>query len=82
MGNNVHLLSKDVQTEIKGQWVPAIPYPYFTTKGLPFWKRLSEKHWRPQCLCGRIFDSEEDYEAHIVYMNTPYATARKKTKKG
>lgn len=74
MGNNMHLLNKDIQVQIKSQWVPAIPHPFYTTKGLPFWKRLFEKYWRPQCACGRIFDSKEDYNAHIIYKNSPYGS--------
>lgn len=56
-------------------WIPAIAYPFFTTKGLPFWKRFNEKNWRPQCDCGRIFDSLDDYNAHVVYWNSVYGKA-------
>lgn len=68
-----HKLSNDVQVEILGMWLAAIPYPFFTTKGLPFWKRFNEKNWRPECSCKRIFDTLEDYRAHIVYKNSPYS---------
>jgi hypothetical protein len=74
VGNKAHLLSKENQMEIKGKWLPAIPMPFFTTKGLAFWKRPFEKYWRPQCDCGRIFDNLEDYHAHIVYKNSPYGS--------
>lgn len=71
-----HQLSNENQTSAKigGKevYVPAIPYPFFTTKGLPFWKRWNEKNWRPECACGRIFETHEDYDAHIVYKNSPY----------
>lgn len=76
MGDNTHMLSKENQMEIKGQWLPCIPYPLFTTRGLPFWKRFDEKNWRPQCDCGRIFNSLEDYYAHIVYKNSPYGSLK------
>jgi hypothetical protein len=76
----MHALSKENQTEVKVKgkslWVPAIPYPFYTTKGLPFWKRLNESNWLLQCECGQIFNTQEDYEAHMVYMNSPYATAK------
>lgn len=70
---NNHKLNKEVSTEINGKWVPAIPYPYFSTKGLPIWKRFNKANWRPQCTCKRVFDTLEDYHAHIVFMNSPYA---------
>lgn len=76
MGNNVHLLSKENSVEIKGRWVPALPTPFFTTKGLSFWKRFNEKNWRPQCVCGSVFDTLEDYNAHIVYKNSPYGSLK------
>ncbi len=73
----MHNLSKDIRQNAwvdgKEIWVPSIPYPLFVTSGLPLWKRVSEKYWRPQCECKRIFDTLEDYDAHIVYMNSPYA---------
>jgi hypothetical protein len=76
---NVHQLSKENQMGVwyqgKEYWIPAIPYPFFTTKGLPFWKRFNEKNWRPQCVCGRIFETLEDYNAHIVYNNTLWGLA-------
>lgn len=56
----------------KSHWVPAIPYPFFTTKGLPFWKRLNEKNWRPECKCGQVFDTLDDYNAHVIYWNSAY----------
>lgn len=56
----------------KSHWVPGIAYPYFTSKGLPFWKRFNEKNWRPQCGCGQIFDTLDDYNAHVVYWNSVY----------
>ena len=74
MGSNIHLLSKENQMEIKGRWVPSIPLPMFVTTGLPFWKRFNEKNWRPECACGRLFNTLEDYNAHIVYMNSPYGS--------
>lgn len=67
-----HTLSKENSMEIKGKWLPAIPLPLYTTKGLAFWKRFNEKNWRPQCECGRIFDTTEDYYAHIIYKNSLY----------
>ena len=71
-----HRLSNDTQTSAKVDgkevYIPAIPLPYFTTKGLPFWKRWNENNWRPECSCGRIFETLEDYNAHIVYKNSPY----------
>jgi hypothetical protein len=76
MSNLEHKLSNENQTEIrvggKAVWVPAIPLPYFTTKGLPFWKRLNENNWYPECACGRTFKTMEDYEAHVVYKSSPY----------
>lgn len=75
----MHKLSDDNQAgyTVNGKqiWVPAIPYPLFVTTGLPIWKRFNESNWRPQCECGRIFDSMEDYQAHIVYKNSPYGAA-------
>lgn len=68
-----HKLSNDAQVEINGKWLPAIGLPFFTTKGLPIWRRFNEKNWRPECACGRIFETLEDYEAHIVYKNSPYS---------
>lgn len=72
-------LAHDVQMEIKilgkSYWVPSIPTPFFTTKGLPFWKRLNEKNWRPQCACGQIFDSMDDYNAHVTYWSSAYGLA-------
>lgn len=72
-------LSDDIQTSAQWQgqevYIPAIPEPFWTTKGLPFWKRFNERNWRPQCRCGRIFDNKEDYQAHIIYIiykNPPY----------
>lgn len=67
-----HALSNEAQMEINGRWVSAIPYPLFVTTGLPFWKRPFEKYWRPQCNCSRIFETLEDYNAHVVYKNSPY----------
>lgn len=71
-----HRLSNENQQSAyvngKEVWIPAIPYPYFTTKGLPIWKRFNEKNWRPECGCGRIFGTLEDYQAHIVFKNSPY----------
>lgn len=71
-----HKLDNEAQTGVRiggeEKWMPAIPLPYFTTEGLPFWKRFNESNWRPRCACGRIFETTEDYEAHIVYKNTPY----------
>lgn len=77
MNKDVHKLSTDVMqgAVIDGKQVavPSIPYPMFTTKGLSFWKRLGgEKNWRPECDCGRVFETLEDYYAHIVYKNSPY----------
>lgn len=74
----MHQLSNGIQTGrlYKGKevYVQAIPYPMFVTTGLPFWKRWNENNWRPQCECGRIFETLEDYEAHIVYKNSPYGS--------
>jgi hypothetical protein len=71
-----HQLSKDnsVGLHVNGKtiWMPALPEPLYVATGLPFWKRLNEKYWRPQCNCGRIFDNKEDYHAHLVYMNSAY----------
>lgn len=76
MGSKTHMLSKENQMEIKGQWLSAIPHPLYVTAGLPWWKRLNEKNWRPQCDCGRIFDTLEDYNAHIIYKNSPYGSLK------
>lgn len=77
MSKENHQLSEEIQQSAtwKGKeiYIPAIPYPYFTTKGLPFWKRFNERNWRPECSCKRTFDTLEDYYAHIVYMNSPYS---------
>lgn len=43
---------------------PAIPVPFFTTKGLPLWKRFNQDNWRPQCDCGEIFGSLAEYREH------------------
>lgn len=59
----------------KEYWVAALPYPFFTTQGLPFWKRFNEKNWRPQCNCGRVFDSLDDYNAHVLYWSSLYGKA-------
>lgn len=59
----------------KKHWAPAIPHPFYTTKGLPFWKRFNESNWRPQCGCGRIFNTKEDYDAHVIYHNSVYGRA-------
>ena len=71
-----HKLNDEAQKQYfvngKEVWVAAIGLPYFTTKGLSFWKKFNEKNWRPECACGRIFETLEDYEAHIVYKNSPY----------
>lgn len=53
----------------KGQWVDAIPMPFYTTQGLPFWKRWNEKNWRPQCvdcLDKPIFKDNDAWENHYV----------------
>lgn len=75
-----HKLDNETQMEVNGKWIPVIPYPYFTTRGLPLWKWFSEKYWRPQCTCKRIFNTLEDYNAHIVYVNSPYAELSSKEK--
>lgn len=59
----------------KSHWVPAIPHPMYVATGLPFWKRGNEKYWRPQCACGQIFDTLNDYNAHVVYWNSIYGIA-------
>lgn len=54
-------------------WLPAIPEPFWTTKGLPFWKRLNEKNWRPQCLYCKtapIFKDRQEYEDHYKAQHT------------
>lgn len=70
---------QDVKTEIvisgQSHWVPAIPYPMYTTKGLRFWKRWNEKNWRPQCQCGQIFNTLDDYNAHVVFWSSAYGIA-------
>lgn len=68
--STVHKFSKDVSEsyEFRGRtyWRPALPYPFFTTKGLSLWKRLGgEKNWRPQCVCGQIFNTLQEYEDHF-----------------
>ena len=70
--NEVHRLDDENHIEVGGRWLPAIPYPLFTAEGLSIWKCLNEANWRPKCMCGRIFQSLEDYNAHIVYKNSPY----------
>ena len=37
----------------KGQWVPAIPLPYYGLK--------------KECGCGKSFWKEENYEKHYLY---------------
>lgn len=61
--------------EVNGIWIPAIPLPFFTSEGLPFWKRLNDNNWRPKYGCGRIFDSLEDYHAHVIYKVSVYDQA-------
>lgn len=59
--------------ETEQTWVKAVPLPFYTTQGLPFWKRFSEKNWRPQCLdCSDrpIFDSEAAYRDHYIFKHT------------
>lgn len=68
-----HMLDTNNQIEIDGRWLPAIPLPLFVPKGLPLRKRMDEDNWRPQCACKRIFDTLEDYWAHIIYMNSLYS---------
>lgn len=66
--SNIHKLDGTIKEglEVNGKtyWLPAIALPMFTTKGLSFWKRFSEKNWRPQCDCGEIFDSMDAYKRH------------------
>lgn len=53
----------------KGQWVDVIPEPFWTTKGLPIWKRFNERNWLPQCVdCpdAPIFKTRERWEDHYV----------------
>lgn len=70
--------SNNVELIISGQshWVPAIPMPFYTPKGLSFWKRLGgEKNWRPQCKCDQLFETLDDYNAHVVFWNSVYGIA-------
>lgn len=65
---NVHKLDNTVQEafELNGKtyYRPSLALPYFTTKGLPIWKRFNEKNWQPQCDCGKIFSSMDEYREH------------------
>ncbi len=54
-------------------WTQAVPGPFYTTTGLPFWKRFNEKNWRPQCLdCKEqpIFDTDKEYRDHRVFKHS------------
>lgn len=53
-------------------WLPVLPYPAWTKQGLPLLKRFNKANRRAQCGCGRIFNTLEDYYAHVVFVNSPY----------
>lgn len=60
-----------------GTWTQGIPLPFYTTKGLPFWKRFNEKNWLPQCVFCRaqpIFKTEAEYREHYKAEHLPEAS--------
>lgn len=67
-----HTLSSQTQEQVflQGQevWRPSIAEPFYTTEGLPIWKRFNEKYWRPQCVCGKIFHDKQSFLEHYIYM--------------
>jgi hypothetical protein len=56
-----HTFADDVQSsfELDGKrgWRPAMAYPFFVGFGLK----------KSKCGCGRVFKSQEDFEAHYLY---------------
>jgi len=56
-----------------GTWSAAIPEPFWTTKGLRWWKRFNEKNWLPQCLrCPDkpIFSNRNQFRNHWQKLHT------------
>jgi len=48
-------------------WRALVPIPFFTTKTVPFWKRLNEENWRPQCThCSKVFKDRLEYDRHYM----------------
>ena len=59
--------------EVEQTWVTATPEPFWTTKGLPFWKKFNEKNWLPQCVDCKdmpIFRAREEYNDHYIFKHT------------
>lgn len=68
-------MSDQVQSydPIEQTWVASVPEPFWTTKGLMFWKRFNEKNWLPQCLdckANPIFKTKEEYRDHYIFKHT------------
>lgn len=68
MGEFIHKIPEGVSQALvvngREYWQPALPYPFFTAQGLPFWKRFNEQNWRPKCDCGQIFETLDEYHEH------------------
>lgn len=48
-------------------WRALVPTPFWTTKGVRFWKRWNEENWLPQCShCGQVFKDEREYDEHYM----------------
>lgn len=68
----MHISVKLDMTDSEG-WRALVPMPFWTTKGLPFWKRFNEKNWLPQCTKEQdIFKTRLEYDRHFAIMHFPW----------
>jgi hypothetical protein len=66
-----HSIDGVSRSDIEGNFIPAVPEPFWTTTGLSWWKRFNEKNWLPQCYqCQTkpIFKTRDEYDEHCREM--------------